>query len=299
VNDVLHFWESLSFATQSDSGHTLHLPPGITWLGDPAFSYAMFMRPCYKTLYDLIAHSHRSIVLGTPGTGKTMFGLLVAWRHLKSSSAQPLIYHAQNDKLVLIVSGTAQHVEYKEVENMMLTVGSGAFYIVDANIPLAAVCRTLLISSPKKKVWSHWQRQYGPRVAYMPVPDLAELETCRSACYPSLPSERLSLLHEKWGGSFRLALAHASSECQAVAASQLNSDLSSKDLRKMLEVVAAVDSSGPHGVEDASHYVIHMFASTECMSFSLGFASPYMCSRALMASVLQGKNCRFHPSFKF
>jgi len=33
-----------------------------------------------------------------------------------------------------------------------------------------------------------------PCVAYMPVPCLGELETCRSACYPSVSAERLLAL---------------------------------------------------------------------------------------------------------
>jgi hypothetical protein len=129
ANDFLRFWEFLQFATQSDSGHTPNLPRGIRWLGDPAFSCDMCVRPCYEKIYVFITHSgsHRSIVLGAPGTDKSMFGLLVAWRHLQSSPTQPLIYRAQNGQLVSIVSVTAQHVEYKEVENLSLLLTAARF----------------------------------------------------------------------------------------------------------------------------------------------------------------------------
>jgi hypothetical protein len=289
ANDVLRFWQTLSSASLDSARSMLTLPEHSPWLGDSKFSFPMFMRPCYSTLNALVSAADRTVVLGTPGTGKTMFGLQVAWKHLVSSSSQPLVYHGQNGPLVLVVSGRAQIVKYKDVADVMLTRSTGTFYIVDACVPLAAVCKTLLIASPKKEIWSKWQRQYGAQVAYMPVPDINELETCRSACYPAVPVSRLLILHEKWGGSFRLTLDHADTKCQAVAAAQLDSDLSAKDLSKMLEVVAAGDSSGPQGVEDVSHYVIHMLATPDCSSFSLGFASPYMCSRALMISVHREK----------
>lgn len=128
-----------------------------------------------------------------------MFGLLVAWKHMVSSSSPPLVYHAQNGQLVLVASGYAKIVEYRDVSDLLLTASGGTVYIVDACVPLPAVCKTLLITSPKQEVWSKWFRQYGPCVAYMPVPCLGELETCRSACYPSVSAERL--LARACGGS--------------------------------------------------------------------------------------------------
>ena len=285
ASDVLRFWQSLHLSKFDVGAQTLVLPAGVTWLGEINSGRNMLVRSCYTELRDVLVEEHFAAVLGTPGIGKSWFGLFMAWQHTQSKPSMPLIYQAQTGKLVYLKDHGVEFVDYRAVEPFLDTAGA-AVYIVDGGEPRPSVCKTLLISSPKKDVWSKWQVQRVARVFYMPAFLLSELELCRSLCFPAVTYSRLELLFERWGGSVRLTLSHAAAAAQIVAMSQLSSDLTSKDLGKMLEVVAAADSAG---LEDASHRVIHIIASLDYTQFTLAFASRYMCNRALAASVIHQK----------
>jgi hypothetical protein len=245
----------------------------------------MLVRSCFSDLLPLLLSKHSAVLLGTPGIGKSRFGLFVAWSHVVSCPSIPLVYQSQSGELVYLIHGGARIVGFGEVESLLNSI-IPVLYVVDGCTPLASVCKTLLVSSPKKIIWSKWQARRVASVFFMPAFLLDELERCRKLCFPAVSALRLLQLFERWGGSVRFTLAHAAIDAQRTATMQLNSDLTSKDLSKMLEVVAAADCGG---LEDASHRIIHMSVSPDYTEFSLVFASPYMCNRALVATVAREK----------
>lgn len=283
VSDVFHFWQALPQAKLHQN--VLTLPAGITWLGETESGRQMLVRRCYSDLLSLVHSERHAVVLGTPGIGKSWFGLYAAWDHSTTTPSIPLVYQSQSGELVVLQDHSAQYVSYSDVESLLNSSGP-VVYIVDGLVPFRAVCKTLLISSPKKEVWHKWQVRRVGSVFYMPTFRLHELEICRKLRFPTVSAERLMQLYERWGGSVRFTLAHSSIGAQRTAIAQLSSDFSSRDLIKMLEAVAAADSAG---LEDASHLVIHMGVLPGYTEFRLVFASPYMCNRALAATTAREK----------
>ena len=61
------------------------------------------------------------------------------------------------------------------------------------------------------------QRLIAVGIVYRPLCDINELVTIRNLCLSSVSSGQFLILHEKWGGSIRLTLAHEAAILQEVA----------------------------------------------------------------------------------
>eukprot|EP00842_Homolaphlyctis_polyrhiza_P001067 jgi/Hompol1/1961/HPOL_005797-RA len=75
--ELYKFWIQLRNARLEDD--MLTLPPGVYFLGDPSLGSSLFVRHCFKEIalgIEQSLHWQRGMVItGTPGMGKTFFGL--------------------------------------------------------------------------------------------------------------------------------------------------------------------------------------------------------------------------------
>lgn len=67
------------------TNNTLELADGTFFLGEAKLGFKLFIRPCYKELSELVLDGASSgtfsdiVVTGTPGIGKSMFGLYLLY----------------------------------------------------------------------------------------------------------------------------------------------------------------------------------------------------------------------------
>ena len=264
---------------------TLALPSGCTWFGKQDAGSTLYVRDCYEPLSGrvLFARNKRCVLLGTPGVGKTMFGLFFLWRVLQGR-AEPggaIVYQSFDGLCIVLHAALPPAVfqpTYAYVTQLLLR--SDTLYLVDGRVPLAAQCATLLITSPKRAVWAKWTTQHHAERLVAPAFTLPELLRCRAACYPQLPEARVRALHARWGGSARFVLAQSSEEEQRVLAAELAVSLRACDLATVFEVIRMADC----GDDETPHWLVHMLAvDAQFVDYTLGFASEYMAARVLCA----------------
>ena len=174
----------------------------------------IFIRECYQPLHDAILKyvkmdEQRGVVLlGTPGIGKSVFGVLEACRLVCEGRT---VYYQFNADCVLQLSQNCVKLMDK-FSFYKHSTHSDDWYIVDVKEdgmkPLDVFCDVsiLLISSPKRENWYNFLKQNSSTTLYMPCWSLDELRLCREKVYLEVQEERLNALHSKFGGVARYVL---------------------------------------------------------------------------------------------
>lgn len=261
------FFKNLHRA-ENVGGDILRLPEGIQWFDDDSIvSRDVFVRPCYRALYDRFLPLKRAVLLGTPGIGKSTAVLYFIWRLLTDDSraGKPdiIIYREQQHEDTFIVFHAGR---------VSLTTAAGiraypndtsVLQIYDGVEPQRTHTsrRTWLVSSPRKDVWGKWQSQANARHWYMPTFGLDELQRCRAVAFPELPSALVELLHERWGGSARLTLKAAADWAQVALIKDAHNAAENTDLAAAVTAVAAAD--GGVGKDSRSLHILFHLAVTD------------------------------------
>jgi hypothetical protein len=277
------FWSALSCAKLD--GTVLSLPEGVTWFGDSLNTRRMYVRTCYPPLYERVVLEKRSVLLGTPGIGKSMFGLYFLWRLLQKRHR--VVYQSAGGQCVVLNPG-AQPLLYAQGSPRVLELllRDETFYVVDGRPPEEGLCSTLLITSPKRAVWGKWVTHTSATLLYAPVFSLTELLLCRACCYVGVPEALLLSLYNRWGGSARFTLGQSDEQQQERLTRELSSSLCSCDLTTTFNAICSADC----GADDVPHRLVHMLeVSPDFAAFKLGFASDYMRDRVLMELSSRGK----------
>ena len=272
------FWRYLASARFDASSFSLTLAHETDWLGIPGGGSVMFVRPCYSVLAAAVQQSpFFSLVRGTPGVGKSMFGLYFAWTHMQQLSAGAVVYDyvvEQTQKLRVIVKGGAARVVVPSPLEPLLD-SSSTLYIADGTPPSPSTCRTLVVTSPKRGVYKEWLKERaGVAELYVPPFTAVEMELCRLLCFPSISSSAVARLFDTWGGSARLVLKNheksRSSGYMAHFRSTLQFDVLERAVRELF-------AGGTETAGDVPHLVLHIVADEGLRSFHLEFASLFAC----------------------
>jgi hypothetical protein len=178
---------------------TLAMPPGCTWPcddGNEEHMQTLYVRPCYRALAERVrlACCGRAVLLGSPGVGKTCFGRYLLWRLLRERAAAgadsgAVVYHSRDGRCaVLHAARPALLFRPGSTHVAHLLMRANTFYLVDARVPEAARCPTLLILSPvDRAVWAKWETQHNATRLLAPVFSPCELLACRAACLAAAP----------------------------------------------------------------------------------------------------------------
>lgn len=237
----------------------------------------MYVRPCYAVLADAVRQSPVfSLVRGTPGVGKSMFGLYFAWTHMQQSGAGAVVYDyvvEQTQKLrVIVKDGAARVVVPSPLE--LLLESTSTLYIADGTPPSPSTCKTLVVTSPKRGVYKEWLKDRRVAELFMPPFTAVEMEVCRGLCFPSISGVAVARLFDTWGGSARLVLKnHDKSRGSGYMAhfrSTLQFDVLERAVRELFE-------GGTETASDVPHLVLHIVADEGLRSFHLEFASLFAC----------------------
>ena len=227
----------------------LRLPDGVFWYGKPDLGSCLYVRPCYRELYDILATLGMAVLLGTPGIGKSTAVLYFIWRLLREDAERKpavIIYRPQQigDTFFVFRDGRVFCSDAAGLKHQ--PNNPSVLQIIDGVTPqeVQTVRRTWLISSPRKTVWGPWKTQTGAPIFYMPTFGLGELVRCGSVAFKHISQEQVELLFDRWGGSARSALMMASTDEQRALLEAANSAACNADLYKDMYAVAASDGGG-------------------------------------------------------
>lgn len=142
------------------------------------------------------------------------------------------------------------------------------WYLVDGQSPICCDAFTLLASSPAPDIYKEFLKLENTTMRLMPVWSLAEVEACRSVCFPWLTLDEVTILCGKWGGIPRYVLQNAKDPFHQMS---LDSAVSSSDIQKVIRSVGELI-----GADDASHKIIHIIVGHDFITRHINFASPYV-----------------------
>lgn len=243
------FWHFLLDAV--NKGKELILTQG-TFLGSEAMGSHLFIRKAYKDLIELIkndwAKGKHTLLLGTPGIGKSTFMCYVLW--ILRRSKVDIVVQRRGESCYLYKSdGTVEEGTFEQFKDYCAK--SDSYLLADGVVPQEGGIKShiLEVSSPRKEFWLSFQKRMNVVTRYMPTWSLTELLECRNNCYSSILEQTVINNFKIFGGTVRHVLAKSE-------------DPSAKDAiieaLARTDIQAALDSDGMSGApDDVSSLILH------------------------------------------
>ncbi|CAI2174198.1 6219_t:CDS:2, partial [Funneliformis geosporum] len=173
----------------------LCLPDGVFFLGEEKFRSHLLIRNCYLQLTRLLKNGpskYGCVITGTPGIGKTYFGLFLLYYIRLYYPDSTVIWHKADSQFgtsyCFFPSGEVQIGHF----NCFRSIASERknFYLVDAQVPEGCSAYTILLTSPKQDLFNNFIKPYGFTKYYMPIWDHNEIITLWNACYENIMNTR-------------------------------------------------------------------------------------------------------------
>ena len=236
-----------------------------------------FVRHCHEDLSQLIENEVRLrkgtmanvIVLGTPGIGKSLFGLqqlarLLQVQHAKGTgdTSFDIMYQCgqKGSNVRSWLFHRSGHVRYWR-GSVERATSKNDWHIVDSSIPIPSEANVLLVTSPDRNVWKEWAKQVKSYEFCMPIFSEDEMVELRKRCSPHLPGGRaFKIAMDTFGGVPRKVLNAVKSvdvfksECQYLANATTDERIKLHTVRDRMKVK---DS------KDVSHAVFHIVLPDE------------------------------------
>ena len=265
------------------AGRHVELPRGVSWPN--LHSPVLFMRHFYEPLYSGVLNELRAsgsvltgdgvpmgkaIICGTPGIGKSSFGLYALFRAIRAG--RPAVYaSAKLTHCFLFDAGRVSAATGLRALADALDAPE-AVLVADGATPHTCAAFTILVASPRRDRWHAFYKEPDCEMFHLPVFSFDELEQMRRACFPAVPHAKLAANFERWGGVPRYCLAKLSATSQA----QLEEAAEACTLDRLLDHGAALDMA---------HALLHIKTRGE-LEPSLDPRAPeyYARSRAELAS---------------
>ena len=222
-------------------------------------SSILFVRSFYAPLYESVLGGLRPvmnagrlcvkfIIFGSPGIGKSSFGLYALFRALREGRTVVYASGPLKETYVLSRSGVRNCYPWfawpaPEVRD------PNTVLICDSVQPPVCAAFTLLVTSPKKDIWYSFAKSPGCRRLFFPVFSADEIEAMRAACYPTVDDvDGVLERYERWGGVPRYVLGNLDNESQDM----LESAIKGATLEALL---AAMESESVEA--EVSHRLVH------------------------------------------
>ncbi|CAG8688296.1 16218_t:CDS:2, partial [Funneliformis mosseae] len=176
---------------------------GERFLGKENGPSAVFIRKCYLDLQVSVFRRNKIRITGNPGIGKTYFGYYLLY--LLALQNQTIVYDNANETKPIVFEG--ENAEYNDNIHPYL-LKSSVWYIVDGKEPSDVDAKTILICSPKKSHYEHFDKYSGSTSRFMPIWKWSEIDTCRKI-YKNIKKKQAVYLFRRWGGIPRFVLENA------------------------------------------------------------------------------------------
>eukprot|EP00026_Physarum_polycephalum_P004034 Phypoly_transcript_04051.p1 GENE.Phypoly_transcript_04051~~Phypoly_transcript_04051.p1 ORF type:complete len:314 (+),score=33.58 Phypoly_transcript_04051:88-1029(+) len=214
-SEILEFWRALK-DTKVDENDVLALGDA-NFFGDPLWGTKVFVRRAYVELADILFEQTRngitrSVIVGNPGTGKSMF--LFFLLKLLLDQNKTVVYHRHTlDYWYLFTpNGVKQGSKLQDTLPPELK-NPNTWYLVDSILPSQHLARTVLVTSPCPSTYREFMKN-GAKIRYMPVWQDTEIFHCRKFIYSHLDEEETKARYARWGGIPRYVLQFTEPEDQ-------------------------------------------------------------------------------------
>ncbi|CAG8597147.1 1130_t:CDS:2, partial [Diversispora eburnea] len=190
-------------------GGILCLPDGAFFLGDECeYGSKLLIRNCYLQLLELIEKNREPgspavtgcAITGTPGIGKTYFGLYLLFYIRYKYPKATIIWRGDEDICYqFLPDGNVQEGDFSLFRKTLEI--SDNFYISDAHTMTRCKAYKFLLTSPKAERFNEAVKWRGFTKYFMPVWELEEITALWTLLYKSeaFTFELLGNLLEKWG----------------------------------------------------------------------------------------------------
>lgn len=176
--------ETLEANADPDDDDTYRLNKTLTFTGKP-FTWCneeIYIPPRYEEFYDLVLDSKKVIITGNPGIGKSILGVYILQRLLKSGFSvvyfhPPNCFIFENDSATLYRAATQRELSCHLWDTLNQPE---VYYLHDIcdNMPVTDhdfVCHQIYFSSPKEDNFQLVYKDDNSFVFYMPPFNLYEL----------------------------------------------------------------------------------------------------------------------------
>ncbi|GIL90065.1 hypothetical protein Vretimale_18118 [Volvox reticuliferus] len=254
--EIQSFWKAL-LGLDITVNSSLSLPSGVYLLGRVCWGSSLFVRPCYRGLFNRMMSLHSSnlnrrfLITGTPGIGKSFFAVVLMLWLVKEKDVSTIVYQCEEERCLFTAKGTDLNVEEGSITDFDKELKDPtAWWIVDMATPTRKPANTVLLSSPARERYKEFLKLRGATALYMPIWTDEEIEKCRLQLYPSLDDAMVRTLMSKWGNIPRYVLEKAMDE---VAQSSLDDAITTCKWEDIMACIGMPDSAG-----DASHKLVHL-----------------------------------------
>ena len=301
------FIRELNSGTQVEFEGKQFIRFGRALLGLTEYPELMFVRDCYNELFPMVESMLNDdkepnkvvLVMGTPGVGKTVFGLYAAYKLLEKGETV-MYYHGGNNKYYLLGPKTspiiqaahAQGFDVPPPEGDGVYIGRVAtergmalvelleeqkelFYVHDPpragiNIREGVQCKLLVVSSPHRGAENSLKNKSRKR--YMPTWSYAELQAANDTIDLGLSEDVLRTRWDKYGGVARWVLAAGEGEAGANMLADAVGMMSEDRMKDLLDPFA--NRAGVR--KDHSGLVVHMHPTEDYRSYTTRISTPSM-----------------------
>jgi hypothetical protein len=178
-------------------------------------STAMYVRPCYPTLWNLCkgAFTHRQqgvAIVGTPGIGKSCFLDYALHRFVQEEGKRVLYLYGSEDQAFIFQRGVAtKEGSIAEARSEKWATGVDLVLFdppedaaVSNSISRGIMCgkNFIVAMSPDPENCKKLRKDTVPPLLYMGTLSLQEAEDMRTGCYPDISKELLQARYPVMGG---------------------------------------------------------------------------------------------------
>lgn len=267
----------------------------VLLLGTPGVGKSAFaLYAAYRLISEALASSAVAETAGATATapalvsvatraGAALYGDFGAAAAAAACRKHPkyVIYRPQECDTIVVFDIALRRVTRLELSRVRLPDDETVVELFDAAAPPNAATsgrRGLLISSPRKLVWSDWKKTSGAATLYAPIFSLEEVLRCRTLCFAELSEDIVRALFDSWGGTARTCLTMGNASKQARYLADVVSSLGVADLAHVVRSVVNKDA-GSDGA--APHSLLHLDLSPQLDDAVVVFASRYTCDLVL------------------
>jgi hypothetical protein len=260
------------------------LPDGVYWLTEA--NSTMLVRACWETLHQRVqaamsdgVASNGFLVTGDPGIGKSWF-LSYELYNAVAGNRDVVLESVERD-LIWHFSRTGRVTEYPAAKLRCISAinDAGTLYLFDpagslvtAREPRRVAAFTLICASPNPVHYHTFMKHTrdssrNPGKAYMPQPDLEELQEMRAAAFPLRSTREVNERFELFGGVPRFVFADEVSHERDVLS--LHKAIAACSAASVVESVRQTEA-----LNDVSHRLVRYVVAADLKSVSsVQFAS--------------------------
>ncbi|RIA86762.1 hypothetical protein C1645_828796 [Glomus cerebriforme] len=267
----------------------LCLPKDVLFLGDENFGSQLLIRNCYLQLICQMFKNSTSqfgcVVTGTPGIGKTYFGLFLLFYIRLYHSNSTVVWQLANSQfgtcICFFPDGDVKIGHFNCFRSIINKKEN--FYLVDAQVPEGSCAYTILLTSPKPELFNRFIKPHGVTKYYMPIWEHDEIIILWDACYKDSRNlygkrftlEKIEILMSMWGTIPRSVLENWDDE--SYNKKELTRLINETDLEKCMKSINEASMTR----NSASSRLVHIHVEPNFVDSYFQFASSIICNKLI------------------